>query len=141
MSFLSKTAERCVASHLANHLEENDLFSERQSAYCKHHSTETALVRISSDILQAVDTHGEVILVLLDLTTAFDTIEHSVLLQRLKNRYGISATALVWFKSYLSERTRSVVSNDNEPEPFSLDDGVPQGSVFGPQGFTMYTAP
>ena len=93
LSFLSKTTERCVASQLANHLEANELFSERQSAYRKHHSTETALVRISSDILQAVDTHGEVILVLLDLTAAFDTIEHSVLLQRLENRYGISATA------------------------------------------------
>lgn len=70
-----------------------------QSAYRKHHSTETALVRVQNDILRALDEHNAVFLVLLDLSAAFDTVNHPVLLSRLKNRLGLSGTVLQWFGS------------------------------------------
>ena len=118
-----------------------NLHVEKQSAYRKHHSTETALLRVSTDILCAIDTHGEMVLVLLDLTAAFDTIDHSILLCRLSHRYGISGTALQWFKSYYSDRVQSVVIDCVQSELSPFKDGVPQGSVLGPLCFTMYTAP
>jgi hypothetical protein len=141
LSFMSKIIERCVAAQLTSHLDTHNLHGEKQSAYRKHHSTETALLRVSNDILQAVDTHGEVVLVLLDLTAAFDTIDHGILLQRLSHRYGVNGTALQWFESYLSDRVQSVVIDGVQSELFPLNDGVPQGSVLGPLCFTMYTAP
>ena len=141
LPFLSKVTERCVAEQLTGHLVANNLHGERQSAYRKHHSTETALLRVSNDILQSVDAHGEVILVLLDLTAAFDTIDHDILLQRLSNRYGINGIALQWFRSYLSDRAQAVVIDGVQSRLSPLIYGVPQGSVLGPVCFTMYTAP
>ena len=98
-------------------------------------------MRVSNDILRAVDTYGEVLLVLLDLTAAFDTIDHGIFLQRLSNHYGVTGTVLQWFKSYLSGRTRSVVMDGEQSEPSPLTNGVPLGSVLGPLCFTMYIAP
>ena len=141
LSFMSKITERCVAAQLTDHLDAHNLHGEKQSAYRKHHSTETALLRVLNDILRAIDTHGEMVLVLLDLTAAFDTIDHSILLRRLSHRYGVSGTALQWFESYLSDRMQSVVIDSVQSEPSPLTDGVPQGSVLGPLCFTMYTAP
>ena len=79
-----------------------------QSAYKQLHSTETALVRVQNDILTEIDQKRGVILVLLDLSAAFDTIDHNILFNQLQHRLGISGTALEWFKSYLSGRTQSV---------------------------------
>jgi hypothetical protein len=141
LSFLSKTTERPVAGQVASHLERNDLYGDRQSAYRKHHSTETALVRVTSDILQAVDVHGEVVLILLDLTAAFDVINHDLLLHRMVRRYGITDSVLEWFRSYLSGRVQSVTIDGTQSEPSALADGVPQGSVLGPTCFSLYTAP
>ena len=141
LSFLSKITERCVAKQLTQHLDSNNLHGDRQSAYRKNHSTETALTRVANDILQAMDAHGEVVLVLLDLTAAFDTIDHSILLQRLTDRYGINGSALQWFQSYLSSRFQAVVIDGVQSEFSPLSDGVPQGSVLGPLCFSMYTAP
>ena len=81
------------------------------------------------------------VLVLLDLTATFDTIDHSILLRRLSHRYGVSGTALQWSESYLSDRMQSVVIDGVQSEPSPLTDDVPQGSVLGPLCFTMYTAP
>ncbi len=68
------------AQQLSQHLDSNDLYGERQSSYRKYHSTVTALVRVTSDILQAIDIHGDVVLILHDLTAAFDVINHELLL-------------------------------------------------------------
>ena len=82
------------------------LYSKFQSAFKKDHSTETALLRVRNDILISMDSHKESILVLLDLTAAFDTLDHDILLQRLEYRFGITGTALKWFESYLRGRTQ-----------------------------------
>ena len=111
LSFISKVTEKVVASRLNNHLDEADLHEIFQSAYKKAYSTETALMRIHNDNLRAIDDNECVILVLLDLSAAFDTVDHQILLTRLRNRFGISGKALSWIKSYLSDRTQFVKKN------------------------------
>ncbi|XP_072048707.1 uncharacterized protein [Amphiura filiformis] len=83
-----------------------------QSAYKSNCSTETALLKVKSDVLNAVDRQEVVFMVLLDLSAAFDTVDHGLLLDRLKNDIGVSGTVLKWFDSYLSSRCSSV-SIDN----------------------------
>ena len=112
-----------------------------QSAYKQVHSTETALVRVQNDILTSMDSKHGVILVLLDLSAAFDTIDHITLLNQLQQRLGITNTALQWFESYLSGRTQSVSVESEYSTPVPLKYGVPQGSVLGPLLYTIYTLP
>ena len=112
-----------------------------QSAYRTGHSVETALVRVQNDLLRALDDHQEAVLILLDLTAAFDTIDHGIMLNRLSSRYGITGTALAWFESYLNGRTQSVIINNVSSDPVTLDCGTPQGSVAGPIKFILYSAP
>ena len=82
-----------------------------------------------------------VFLVLLDLSAAFDTIDHDILIERLHDNLGLSGTALAWMNSYLRGRSQSVVINGTKSEPADLQYGVPQGSVLGPILFTIYTSP
>ena len=77
LSFVSKLIEKIVCSQLISHLSKHGLYERFQSAYREHHSTETALLRVQNDLLMAVDEHGGALLVLLDLSAAFDTIDHS----------------------------------------------------------------
>ena len=141
LSFLSKTLERVEAMQLNGHLLVNNLHSKMQSAYRPHHSTETALLRVYNDISLALDRHNEVILVLLDLSSAFDTIDHAVLIDRLETRFGLDGTVLKWFASYLSNRTQSIVIDGTTSTPSCLTYGVPQGSVLGPLLFSLYVSP
>jgi cellulose biosynthesis protein BcsQ len=141
LSFISKVIERVVADRLANHIATNGLAEPLQSAYRKNHSTETALLKVTNDILRAIDSGKCVLLVLLDLSAAFDTVDHQTLLSRLTQRFGITGTALSWFQSYLSDRKQSVVINGMSSQFQNLEFGVPQGSVLGPQLFTAYTTP
>ena len=141
LSFISKLIERIVCVQLIEHLEANGLYELFQSAYRQLHSTETALLRVQNDLLQAVDTEGGAILVLLDLSAAFDTIDHQKLLNLLDRSFGIKGSALKWFESYLKERTQTVQVGAAKSKPVTLKYGVPQGSVLGPVLFTIYTAP
>ena len=141
LSFVSKLIERIICVQLVDHLKENDLYEIFQSLYRQLHSTETALLRVQNDILQAVDSEGGAILVLLDLSAAFDTIDHQKLLDLLDYSFGIRGDALRWFKSYLQDRTQTVQIGSSTSEPVTLKYGVPQGSVLGPILFTMYTTP
>ena len=141
LPFLSKVLERVVLTQLMTHLETRNLHEPFQSAYRKCHSTETALLRVVNDLLQASDDGYVSILSLLDLSAAFDTIDHVILSQRLSSTFGCTGTVLGWFESYLSNRTQSVFVNDIQSAPSNLKYGVPQGSVLGPILFTMYTQP
>ena len=141
LSFVSKLIKRIVCVQFVDHLKENDLYEIFQSAYKQLHSTETALLRVQNDILQAVDSEGGAILVLLDLSAAFDTIDHQKLLDVLDYSFGIRGDALRCFKLNLKDRTQTVQIGSSTSEPVTLKYGVPQGSVLGPILFTMYTTP
>ena len=141
LPFLFKIIERVASSQIQRYVSENKLDGDRQSAYRKQHSTETALVRLSNDILRAVDIHQNVIVVLLDLTAAFDTLDHQTLLQRLRNRFGITGTAIRWLESYFHERQQCVMIDGVCSEWKSVRQGAPQGSVFGPIAFSYYSVP
>ena len=139
--FLSKILEQIAVIQTLNFLTSKGLLAKFQSAYRRFHSTETALLRVFNDILISIDRHQEVVLVLLDLSAAFDTIDHSALLARLRHRYGITGTALLWFESYLSNRTQRVVIKDTPSSDKRLSYGIPQGSVMGPFLFSLFFAP
>ena len=141
LSFLSKVIEKVIAARLLDHMTANNLMDPMQSAYRKGHSTETALLRVHDDIVSAVDKGHGVILILLDLSAAFDTVDHTILLTFLSEHIGLSGQALDLFKSYLSGRTQCVSIEGILSELSELAYGVPQGSVLGPVEFCIYTLP
>ena len=99
LSFISKVLEKVVAKRLDDHMLDNNLYCSVQSAYRERHSTETALFKVQSDISTVLDSGSGAVLLMLDLSAAFDTIDHGILLSRLNSLYGISGDALDWFKS------------------------------------------
>ena len=101
---MSKLIEKIVLGQLLCHLDQNNLWHTFQSAYRPKHSTETALLRVFNDLLTASDSGSISILSLLDLSTAFDTIDHSILLTRLENAFGVYDLALSFFDSYLQDK-------------------------------------
>ena len=141
LSHLSKVIEKVVALRLSDHLDSQNLNEPFQSAYRRLHSTETALLRVCSDIRAALDRKKGTLLVLLDLSSAFDTIDHTILLNRLSKRYGIQGYALRWVASYLQDRKQRVVIGQATSENYTCTTGVPQGSVLGPALFSLYVQP
>ena len=101
-SLVSQIIERVVKCHLMDHLTSNSLLNPHQSAYCKHHSTETALLHIHDHLIGAIGSQKVLCLCLLDLSAAFDTTDHDILITRLSSWFGIHGSVLSWFKSYLS---------------------------------------
>ena len=102
----------------------NGLHLELQSADKKHHSTESALLKVKNDILLNMDAQKVTLLVLLDLSAAFDTVRHDILLDRLRSRLGVTDQALNWFTPYLSDRTQRVAVNGGLSDNFRLAQGV-----------------
>lgn len=141
LSFISKIVEKVVSSRLLSHMEENNLTNPSQSAYKKFHSTETVLLKLQNDITLNMENTQVTVLTLLDLSAAFDTIDHSALIDLLSTWFGISGPALEWMSSYLSDRDQVVKIEKDLSKPHTMKCGVPQGSVLGPILFTMYTAP
>ena len=139
LSFLGKLIEHVVIEQIDQHLTKYNLHEPLQSAYTPNHGTETAIVKVSNDILRALDNRQCVGLVLLDLSAAFDTIDHEVFLRRLKEDYGITGGVNDWMHSYLKDRSQSVVINGTLSDKIDLEYGFPQGSKIGPFGFKLYT--
>jgi hypothetical protein len=141
LNFISKVLERVIHNRLNSHLITFPSLSPFQSAYRKYHSTETALLKISNDLLTACNQQKVSALVLLDLSAAFDTIDHQILLSRLSTTFGVSGTSLNLLTSYLSNRSQSVSIEHILSPSHPLTTGVPQGSVLGPLLFCLYTTP
>ena len=131
LSYLSKLLERCVNKQLNDYLSANNLIPSVQSAYRKFHSTESAVLKVLSDIYAAADEKMVTLLGLLDLSAAFDTVDHQILFDRLLYEYGLDGLVLGWFKSYLTGRSICVHYNGLTSETIPILYGVPQGSVLG----------
>lgn len=140
LTFMSKVVERAVAEQLHEYLTVYKLLPRNQSAYRKFHSTETALLRVWSDILMAADCRHVTLLSLIDLSAAFDCVDHGILLRRLEITFGLKDTVLRWVSSYLSDRTQQIAYSGQLSAVQSVLYGVPQGSVLGPLLYVLYTA-
>ena len=140
LPFLSKVMERAAFSRLTDHLLDNEILDSHQSAYRAHHSVETVLVSLTDHLLKQMDEGNLTALVLLDVSSAFDTVLHSLMIDRLKE-FGVTSTALRWFISYLSDRFQRVCIDGVKSDATPLTYGVQQGSVGGPLLFSIYTQP
>ena len=117
----------------------NNLFPRLQSAYRRSHSTETALLKVFTDIINAIDAGEVALLSFLGFSAAFDTVDHKILLRKLSSSFGFLSTVYNWFSSYLTGRTQYVDFAEQRTEPRHVMYGVPQGSVLGPLLFVLYT--
>ncbi len=136
--------EKCSGKktrRLDSHLIQRQRHDDYQPAYRPCHSTETALMKVHSDIMDALDNGCMVVLLMIDLSAPFDTLDYHTLLSRFSHSFGISGAALDWVKSYLTDRTQCVAVNSSSSEDAVLQFGVPQGSVLGLRKYCMYTKP
>ncbi len=140
LPFLSKITEKAAANQLLNHCEKHAPLPICQSGFRKYHSTETALLKVQSDILMSMDRQEVCFLVLLDLSSAFDTIDHKTIIDVLEYQFGVTDTALEWIKSYLLNRKQRVDLDNNFSEDCDVKYGVPQGSCLGPLLFLFYVS-
>ena len=141
LPFLSKVTERIAANRLLEHMNTINLNDTYQSGYKKYHSTETSLLYLTDQLRRSADSGNVSILINLDLSSAFDTVDPNILLDNLHRYLGISDTALHWFKSYLSERTQTIKIDNNISSPKLIKFGVPQGAVDAPHLFRIYLIP
>lgn len=136
---LSKVLEREVESQLREHVTKFNILPDMQSGFRPLHSCETALLNITDDILRGTDEKKATVLVLIDFSKAFDTIDHKILLAVLKF-VGVSNETLNFFRSYLTGRTQRVKADNSVSAPLDVLSGVPQGSILGPLLYTLYTS-
>ncbi len=141
LPFIGKIIEKVVFNQLNNYLNSNGYLDNFQSGFRMHHSTETALIKMINDIRFNSDSGKISVLVLLDLSAAFDTVDHNILLERLENWVGLSGMALKWFRSYLEGRCYYVSIGEHKSKWTSMTCGVPQGSILAPLLFSLYMLP
>ena len=140
LQFISQLTESAVSKQLQHRISMNKLFPLLQSSYRTFHSTESALLKVKNDILLNMNRQHVTLLVLLHLSAAFDTIDHGILLERLRSAFGVRDTALSWIASYLSGRTQQVSIDSTLSMKFDLECVVPQGSCLGPLLFVVYAS-
>ena len=141
MSFISKIIEKAIATQIHSYLINNDIVDNFQSANKTGHSCETALIRVYNDIVTTIGRGNGAVLVLLDLSAAFDTIDHDNLFCILEKYVGICGNALKLIKAYFSNRTQRVQIDNVLSDFANIICGVPQGSVLGPLKFCLYLLP
>ena len=134
---LSKVAEKIALSQYTDYLSRENRLTKHQSGNRKLHSTETLSLLVTDQIFRAMDDKQVTVMVLIDLSKAFDSISHSSLLSKLCN-FGTSESALRWFESYLVERQQTTRIGTSLSPPLTVTHGVPQGSILGPALFTLY---
>ena len=139
-SFISKISEWAVISQQKEHMEQNCLLLILSSAYRQGHSIESALLKVQADILHNMEQQWVTLLVLIDLSAAFDTVNHPILFQCWQRQFGFHDSVLSWYKSYLSNRKQCIILNGMQSNTFNLPFGVPQGSCLGPVLFTQYVS-
>ena len=125
LTFLSKILEKSALEQIMSHIENYNLLPAYQSAYRQNHGVETALLKMYNDLLHAVDNKQVSIVVMIDLSAAFDTVDLPIVLNILQQDFKVSGTPLKWIKSYLSQRTMCVSINGTFTEPGDLLFGVP----------------
>ena len=138
LSFVSKLLEKIVLEQLNSYLNENELLNKHQSGYRVGHSCETLLMGMFDDLLRDLDGGMVTGLFLLDMSAAFDTVDHGKLLEVLEGRFGVRGSVLDWFANYLQMRTYQVNVEGELSRIVSLICGVPQGSLLGPVLFLLY---
>ena len=137
LSIFSKILEKQMKIHLVKYLEQKSILSSHQFGFRNGLSTFDALNSLSKDLFNALDNRMSAITVYIDFKSAFDTINHAILLRKMEF-YGIRGTVLDWFKSYLTDRTQSVTYQNNTSGRLYQTKGIPQGSVLGPVLFLIY---
>ena len=138
LSYMSKLVEKAGLAQYVDHLSSIGKFSSNNSAYKDKHSTETLLVKIHSDIVNSIDNQSVTLLVLLDLSAAFDTVNLDIITNIFRNHFNITGNVLTWFQSYLQNRDQRILINTTISNTHKLKYGVPQGSCAGPVIFLGY---
>ena len=146
LAYLGKLAEHFVCKQLMRYTELTGMIEPYQSAYRQNFSTETALLQVKIDILGAMDKKEVTCLVMLDLSAAFDTVRHKLLLNHLKYHFDITDTVLQWISSYLTNRSQQVIvcddlGNVDKLSRKPLEQCIPQGSTLGPTVFNLFMTP
>ena len=137
LSCFSKILERLVFDRCVNFINNQEILNDKQYGFRPKHSTYMAIAQLVDKITNAVEKNETTIGIFLDLSKAFDTIDHSILLHKLEH-YGFRGIVLEWFKNYLSNRTQYVAFYNCTSEPGNITCSVPQGSILGPLLFILY---
>ena len=134
----SKVLERCIFLQMVRYLEENNLLHPSHHGFRAKHSTSTALIQMFDSWIEAFEDDEVSAVLMLDMSAAFDVVDHQILLNKLE-LYGFEVSTLYWIKSYLSNRYQSVCIEGHLSDPLFVDFGVPQGSILGPLLYILYT--
>ena len=140
LSFISKVVEKVVLTQFNKHCITHGLIPDYQSAYRATYSCETTLTKIGNDILWAMEHQKVTTLVAIDLSKAFDIVDHNILLRVLEKKFGVKYTCLAWFRLYLNSRYCMVKVRETFSSKCELNCSVPQGSLGGPSLYTVYAS-